>query len=216
LSDRLHLGYTDMPGKTILASLVIEEARQIPGVTVAFFYCKYKDTERNTFLAVARGILAQLFQQDEGLLAYLYDKASTSGQTTLSTDSLAKDLLDTMTKSFHKLYIVIDGIDECDRDDRKQIVSVFEEIWESLAPDIADSLRCLFISQDDSPARKDFAQMASLKVTESDSRQDIRSYADHWSSKMQAKFALTQARQKYIEDVITEKAEGICSVSTVK
>jgi hypothetical protein len=109
-----------------LASLIIEEARSLPDVTVAFFYCRYQDDERNTFLAVARGILAQLLHQDDNILAYLYDKASRSGQTTLSTVSLAKELLEIATKNHKKLYIVIDGIDECERDERKEIASTFE------------------------------------------------------------------------------------------
>ncbi|KAF1956409.1 hypothetical protein CC80DRAFT_446319 [Byssothecium circinans] len=205
------LWLTGIPGagKTILASLVIEEARKLQGVTVAFFYCKYQDAERNTFLRVARGVLAQLFHQDEGLLTSFYDKASKSGQTTLETDSLAKELLKTATKSFQKLYIILDGIDECDRDHRKEIVSTFEGIWETLGDNAKDSLRCLFVSQDDSAAAKDFARMVSLKVTQSDSAKDIRSYARIWSSKIQNKFGLDQERQSYIEDIVTEKADGM-------
>jgi hypothetical protein len=88
-------------------------------------------------------------------------------------ESTAKELLETSLKPFPKLYVVIDGIDECERDERREIVSFFEKTWESLPQSDMDSLRCMFISQDDNIARRDFANMSSLKITESDTKQDI-------------------------------------------
>jgi hypothetical protein len=58
--------------------------------------------------------------------------------------------------------------------------------------------------------------MQQLKITEYDTKQDIRTYAKVWSLKIQAKFDMSQKRQRYIEDVITEKAEGtkpICALA---
>jgi Cdc6-like AAA superfamily ATPase len=182
--------------------------RKLPGVSVSFFYCKYQDTEHNTFLAVARGILSQLLHQDDTLLPYLYEKASKSGQTVLKSNALAKELLTTSVKNRKRLYVVLDGIDEWDREDRKEIVSILEEISESFPPDDADSFRCMFVSQDDSLARKDFSKMVSLKITESDVKKDIQTYATVWSAKIQSKSELTAERQNFVADSITAKAEG--------
>jgi len=191
-----------------LASLVIEEARKLKGVITAFFYCKYEDDQRNSFISVARGILSRLFHADESLLPYLYEKASKSGQIALSTVNLAKELLETSIRNCQKVYIIIDGIDECERDERKEIVSFFEKISTSLLPNDADSFRCMFVSQDDSFARKDFAGMVSLMITESDIRKDIRKYVSVWSEKIRHKFDLPDENRKFIEDNVTEKAEG--------
>jgi len=208
-----HQCFANNTGKTVLASLVIEEAEKLSGVTVAYFYCKYQEAERNTFLAVARGIIAQLFYQKESLLAYLYDKASQSGQTTMSTDSLAKEILQVTAKYFSKLYVIIDGIDECDREQRKNISTTFQSIWVSLPPNDVDSFRCLFISQDDNVARKDFAPIVSLILSESDLRHDITSYVKEWSWKLKTKFGLSQDSQNHIQDLIIEKAEGMRSTA---
>ncbi|CAI6242163.1 unnamed protein product [Periconia digitata] len=211
MSSNQLLWMTGIPGagKTILASLVVEETKKLPDVTVAFFYCRYEDLQRNTFVAVARGLLSQLLNQDEDLLPYLYEKATKSGQTSLSTDSLAKQLLETAIKNHRKLYVIIDGIDECEREQRKEIVSTLESFWESLPYTDADSLRCLFVSQDDSAARKDFARMVTLKITQSDTKQDISSYAHTWSQEIRAKFGLDQNHVQCIENMIAEKAEGM-------
>ena len=196
----------------MLASLVIDEAQKPAqkqqGVSVVFFYCRYLDSERSTFLGLARGLLAQFLSQDDALLSHLHDRASTSGQTTLSTPSVAKDLLETSIRNCDKLYVVIDGLDECERDERRQIVAFFEDIHASLPQDEADSLRCLFLSQDDNIARKDFAKVPSLKITEAHTRNDILAYALPRSKEIQAKFGLTADRQYDIYQTIVKKAEG--------
>lgn len=51
-------------GKSVLASVIVEEARKLKPATVAFFYCKYMDLDRNSFFSVARGILSQLLHQN--------------------------------------------------------------------------------------------------------------------------------------------------------
>lgn len=189
---------------------MIEEARKLPETTVAFFYCKYQDPERNTFVAVIRGIIAQLLHQSEGndLLAYLFDEKSKSGQSTLATDTLALKMLEVAVKSNTRLYIVIDGIDECENGQRKDIVTAFESMWDSLPANDKDILRCLFISQDDRAARKDFSRMVSLQITEDHLKDDIRAYAKAWSSKIQAQFQLSSERRNYVEDMVTGKADG--------
>ncbi|KAF2848794.1 hypothetical protein T440DRAFT_490948 [Plenodomus tracheiphilus IPT5] len=182
------------------ASSIIEEARSLATVQVAFFYCRYLDPDRSTFL-------------DAGIPDFLYDKACTSGLPSLSTESTAKELVDISIKRFPKLYLVIDGIDECERDERKQIVEFFEKIWESLPQNDVDSLRCLFVSQDDNIARNDFKNMSSLKMTESDTKGDISTYAAVRSLEIKTKHNLSDDRQRWIQAEITAKAEAQCAVS---
>ncbi|EMD96161.1 hypothetical protein COCC4DRAFT_55683 [Bipolaris maydis ATCC 48331] len=194
-------------GKTVLASLVVEEAMKLADVHVAFFYCRYMDSERNTFLAVARGILSQLISQDDALLSYLYEKASTSGQVTLSLEATARELLETSLKAFEKLYIIIDGIDECEGDQRQQIVSFFQDTCDSLPPADMDSLRCLFVSQDDNIARKHFAGVPSLKITEAHTRKDIVEFVAGRSMAIKLKFDLTTDRQQWVQDQVMKSAD---------
>lgn len=111
-------------------------------------------------------------------------------------------------KNHPNLYIIIDGIDECDREHRRDISVTLQAICESLPPDETDSIRCMFVCQDDKAAAKDFASIQSLKVTEAEIKQDIRIYASDWSSKIAAKFGLNGTKQKHVGDMITEKAEG--------
>jgi hypothetical protein len=195
-------------GKTILASMVIEEARKHQAVSVIYFYCRYRDCDRSTFLGVARGLLSQLLSQDDALLDFIHDKASKSGQATLSTESIAIDLLGTSIKNCDKLYVVIDGLDECERDERKKIVAFFENTWNSLPQIEQDSLRCLFLSQDDGAARKDFASMSFIKITQDHTKRDIQAYTLARSLEIQAKLSLSPDLQQNVQRLVADKAEG--------
>ena len=84
-------------GKTILASVAIEKSRSQPSAIVAYFYCKYKNRERNTFVAVVRALLLQLLTQskDSDLLQVLYEASLDSGEEALESHVLCTTLLTT-------------------------------------------------------------------------------------------------------------------------
>jgi hypothetical protein len=169
-------------GKTVLASLVVEEAKKLaPTPTVLYFYCKHGNTNRDNFASVARTFLAQLLQQDDSLLGYLYEKCCKSGESTLTSRELINELLKLALDECPSAYIILDGLDECDRDERKTIVTWFRDYVQNLPSlDSAnygpDRVHCLFVSQVDS-ARKDFQGLATVTVTEDDNFDDIEEYS---------------------------------------
>jgi len=202
--------YIRVKGKTVLASTIVEEARKLT-LAVAFFYCKYQDPDRNSFLPVARSLLSQLVHQKDTLLPYIYDSASQSGQATLTTISLAENLLNTCLKSFEVVYIILDGLDECDDgEQRKHISRVLKSIVESLPAEGLDShkVRCVFISQDDSVARKDFAAIPSLRIDAEGHQKDIAAYVQVQCRKIQEEFHLSDEKTRKLAVHITDQSEG--------
>ena len=187
---------------------MIEEARKITKAKVAFFYCKYNDTARNTFVAVARGVLSQLLRQNRDLLPFFYERSSASGEVTLSSLTLAKELLKVALNSVEKVYVILDGIDECSRDDRKDISSFFCGIVEDLPQANFDSIHCLFVSQDDGFARKDFTKCSALKIDANDNKTDIHNLVRVWSERLQQRFELTDDRKSEIWDQVSRGADG--------
>lgn len=194
-------------GKTVLASRVIEEARKIQGTSLAFFYCNENDPSRNTFTSVARGLLSQLLAQDESLLLHMDKQRLDSREAILSRSGLAKDLLKIALKR-RKTYIIIDGIDECARDQRKDICLFFRQVVESLPRANMDEVRCLFVSQDDGIARKDLSTVTALPITPRDNRGDIEAFARHWEAKIEAKFGAFPKEVLDITKVVTEMSHG--------
>lgn len=197
------LTYTQ--GKTILASIIVDTVRRVEGATVAFFYCKHGEESRNSFTSVSRSILAQILNQHPHLLPYFHEKASVNSGTVLNSATLAKEMLLTSLKSGEKTYIVIDGVDECNHDSRKEISSWFQEVAELPSTEMG-TIRCLFVSQDDGIAVEDFRNIPGIKITD-ENNDDIRDFASLWHRKIEKKFGQLR-KNNNIQNIISVRAQG--------
>lgn len=189
-----------------MASVIVDEVRGIGQTSVIFFYCKYGDSARNTFIGVARSLLAQLLMQNSHLLQLLYEKSSMSGEVVLTSKATAEELLRIALGSCAKTYIVLDGLDECDRDDRKEIALWFRSVVDAVPSNEMGAIRCIFISQDDGSARKNLGTIPSIKITISDNKDDIGAFAKFWHRRIEDKFGRIENRN--IANLIQAKAQG--------
>ncbi|KAK7734079.1 hypothetical protein SLS63_004364 [Diaporthe eres] len=204
-------------GKSVLASRIVDEVRMSQtssgaastrDTSIAFFYCKHKDTSRNSFLAVTKGLLLQLLNQNKHLVQYFYEKSSNCGETSLHTRVLAGELLRVALSCSKRTYIVVDGLDECDTKERKYVVEFFRNTVEALPVADMDSIRCLFVSQDDREARKDLSNIPSINICPSDTKHDIHSFVMIWKDKIESKFGDLQGTRYDIAKIVTAKAQG--------
>ncbi|KAL4879458.1 hypothetical protein BJY04DRAFT_220054 [Aspergillus karnatakaensis] len=152
-------------GKTVLASVVVDHIRRVlkgsSDAVLGFFYCEHGDDTRNSFVTVARSILAQVLGRNTHLLPYFL--GMTNGSASLTSESVAEEMLNTALRCFEKVYIVIDGLDECDRDSRKSITRWFRGLVDS-ADTEPGSIRCLFISQDDGALARDLCHVPTIEI----------------------------------------------------
>ncbi|KAJ4283695.1 hypothetical protein NW764_001253 [Fusarium oxysporum] len=206
------LWLTGLPGagKTILTSLIVEEAQKLtPRPRVLFFYCKQSPPEHNTFLALARSLILQLLNQDKSLLLYLHRKHSDSNEAVLSSMPLAQEMLKFLLSSCKSAYIIIDGLDECEREERKVITQWFRHLVESLPENAPDRLRCLFVSQDDRIGVKDLQGLAKINIEAQDNRQDVLAYSRVQADELRRKFEFSEEESSRIAVAVTESVKGI-------
>ncbi|KAI1175182.1 putative zinc finger protein [Nemania sp. FL0916] len=164
-------------GKSVLASLIIEEARKLkPAPTVLYFYCKEGDSSQDNFGAICRTMLFQMLEQDRVLLNTLYPKCCRSGEKELRSEILTKDLLGIAFRSCKSAYIILDGLDECPREEQKRIINWFRELVESLPTSEPERLRCLFVSRGDGRIRNLCEGLESIKITPEHNKSDIENY----------------------------------------
>lgn len=157
--------------------MVVERAKELPiKPIVLYFYCKHGYPEQDNFPAVARTVLAQILEQDGDLLPHFYQRCCESGEAVLETRTTIEELLKMGLDSCKSAYIVIDGLDECGRENRKEITQWFRNVVTDLPTSEPDRLRCLFVSQDDAFSKHDFSGLPSIKVRVEDNEQDIESY----------------------------------------
>ena len=192
-----------------MASLVIEEAQSLAtDPTVLYFFCRNSDNDRDNFASLARSLLCQLLEQHrDNLLPFYFDKYANSTDAVLVRHSTIEDLLHVSIRNCPNVYIVLDGIDECSRKEREVIATWFRELVESPSSK-PDQIRCLFVSQDDGIARKDFARLSTIKVRSEDNKADIERFSSKWALQIQKKFEVPDKRRDEIGNKIGEAAGG--------
>ena len=195
-----------------MTSTVIDEVQQLAKsgqVRVAYFYCKGTDDTRNSFVAVARGLLTQLFKDNHDLLLHCYNQGNLqSGEAVLLDDDMAKSLLTVALDSKLTTYIIIDGIDECKRDERREICSWFCERVNELPKEELGNLRCLFVSQEDGLAKKDLSMIPQIKMLPAHTNADIRRYVDSWRVKIEVKHGKVNGDNYSLTDTIMSVTRG--------
>ncbi|CAI6084048.1 unnamed protein product [Clonostachys chloroleuca] len=111
-------------GKSVIAGAIITECflqnQSNPGRAVAYFYCTYRDSRTFSASNILSSVATQLARQDEKayelLEAYYSElRVGDSLPKNPTTKGLRK-ILSTMSTLFNRVYIIIDGLDECDNE----------------------------------------------------------------------------------------------------
>ncbi|KAK0371078.1 hypothetical protein CLIM01_11564 [Colletotrichum limetticola] len=91
--------------------------RSSQSVAVAFFYCDYKNIDSQKLLNVLSTIAVQLGQQNHEAFSILEEyHAGLKSASSLNAEPEPKDLLNlilTIISVYEKVFIVLDGLDEC-------------------------------------------------------------------------------------------------------
>ncbi|KAK4221419.1 hypothetical protein QBC38DRAFT_492123 [Podospora fimiseda] len=200
-------------GKTVLASTVVETVQKITSnqIRLAYFYCRHGDESRNTFVAVAKGLLSQLLKGNSDLALLIYEKGNLeSGEAILLDRTMTKALLQiALVEPQKTTYIIIDGIDECSRDERKEICSWFCTSVHGIPKEDFGALRCLFVSQEDGAAKKDLGMIPSIKMQASNTRDDIKRYVECWQKKIESKHGVLDTKKHPLVNSIMSSAQGM-------
>lgn len=150
--SRLWLSGIPGAGKTVLASVVIEEmlGQCTPEKAAAYFYCDYKDERRQKLLNILGTIACQIARQDAsqrsfGLLQDYY-KSCHPPDKPACTPKATKllDIIRDMSSSFDEVSIVVDALDECGSD-REEVIEALAVLNEHSLSNI----RAAFLSRDE-------------------------------------------------------------------
>lgn len=143
------------------------------------------------------------------LIPYAYEESLKSVEKPLRTVKLAKKILDVAVKSLNNIYIVIDGLDECDSAEKAIIASWFRELTHS-ANDEGVELRCLFSCQNDEITSKALRGMPSVHINARNLQNDLRIYCNREVEELQKKFELEDAECEEIAVKVINEAQGKC------
>ena len=118
-------------------------------------------------------------------------------------------LLDLAFGNCTSAYIILDGLDECSREERKLIAQRFRKLVEDLPPTDPERLRCLFISQDDGAARKDFSGISRIKISTEDNKHDIEEYSRIEAGRLQETLEMSDEKASTIARTVSNSVGGM-------
>ncbi|KAL1619009.1 hypothetical protein SLS54_006859 [Diplodia seriata] len=150
--SRLWLSGIPGAGKTVLASVLIDEMmrQSTPEKAIAYFYCDYKDEQRQQLPNILGAIACQLARQDASQRCFAllqdYHKACHPPERPASSPktSMLLGLIRDMSICFDEVSIVVDALDECGNN-RTEVV----ESLAGLNDGALSNIRTAFLSRDE-------------------------------------------------------------------
>lgn len=198
-------------GKTILTSSVINYLKhdfQSDEVGLAYFYCDYKDPMKQDPAVVFRTLLAQLSSQNVAVFQHVrsfFNEQYKENPNPPSLDLVRSNFEQFLRTSFHRVFIVIDAVDECL--DRECILSSLAAIAESI-----EHVKIFISSREELTIHEQFKGYPNLKIRPKHVSADIESYVD---ATLRARIASKKLKVKdeslrqEILGILTLKADGM-------
>ena len=193
-------------GKTVLASLLIDNCRSVANVRTIYFYCRHGDPRADNFISMARSFLDQLSNIESSIINMLYDMAAKK-EDCFKTRKATEELLQLCLDAAGILYIVVDGLDECTEPEQKAIARWLRKYADNSGA-TRDPTRCAFFSQDDTNTRALLSTVPAVRITAFDNKDDIKAYCIAIAKDIQVKFAESDAGTSFIVEAVSTKAEG--------
>ncbi|KAL8686200.1 MAG: hypothetical protein Q9218_007275 [Villophora microphyllina] len=199
-------------GKTVLASVVIEEALRTSSSNhaVAFFYCDYKDPTTQTPRLILGSLLQQIAKQDKESFEKLqsfYDLRNPECKNDFEYDPQQLcDLISDVTRGFDRTTVIVDGLDECG----VHSVEVTELLASLNSRDKKTTIKTLFLSRDEIDIREYLQDYVELAIAAKSS--DLRLYVGAEIDIRMRKNKLRikdQTLKGYIMEKLVEGAAGM-------
>jgi hypothetical protein len=193
-------------GKTILASLIIENLQQRKAGPVLFFYCKHNQPEKNTFTGILRGLLRQMLYEDSALTSHLYEICSSKDQAGLSTmlEILADIAFDSQTTSF----VVLDGLDECKPGEAEKALSWLISRQKDTNHMACGRIRLLCIGQRTDVLQNMLSSAADISLENVSHQEDIEHYVKEQARSIKEEFEISTQMEAEIVARVTNAAKS--------
>ena len=107
-----------------------------------------------------------------------------------------------------KTCLIIDGLDECDKDVRREIISLFTRLAKVQNDAVPGSLRILFISTDEADIKTPLSKAVCLTLKDTDNLSEMQDYARVWAKRIQESHRLTDQKMQEIISKVMKRAEG--------
>lgn len=143
------------------------------------------------------------------LTSYLDDQRQSSNEPNICRQRTAEKLTDLVYCSDNRVYIVIDGIDECALGERRSTLQFLHHLVQVNDQRGPGKLRLLIISQNEPDIEKLLATAKQLELQQNLNGDDIQLFVSRWTGKIGAKFRLTDEQMIDLERKTCWYARGM-------
>jgi hypothetical protein len=147
-------------GKTVLAASVIDHLRKRNEKVAAFFYAYNSNTKRHGLNGL-RSLALQLLSMTQNIpdtAIQLFENKKISN-TTLQSRSIATDLIHQLLSPLDHVYIIIDGLDECPKND-----DLLADLSDLVQGKAYATVKWLFLSRHHDSFRGKMSEMGALEL----------------------------------------------------
>jgi hypothetical protein len=187
---------------------VITELKERQHGATAYFFCRYRDPDRNLALSIHCIILDQLLTVGHDLIPYCYQKRLEKGGDRLQSLELCKEILGVVVRNTPRIFLVVDGLDECDEEQRKLFLDYIIDLVGKCDCIRTGSLRIAIFSREEPDIKKRLASGRTIAITQDDVGRDIKAYVAHHSCRLQETHGLNDGERDYIQEHVSDRADG--------
>lgn len=205
----------------MLASAVIDECMKQRDFLTSYFYCHDDDQNTNSAIGILKGLADQLLTQyADLLLPSFHSRRTLSGDASLRSLHVAKKLLEDCCSIVPKLFLIIDGLDECEVTERREALDSLTKLAGECNAVEPGKLRILVVSQYYPDIQRTLQSSGVTKIapkiiqiSETDNENDIKAYVKTWVDKIAAKFTslespFSEDMKEYLRNLTIVNAKG--------
>ncbi|ROW00049.1 hypothetical protein VPNG_08321 [Cytospora leucostoma] len=180
-------------GKTILASKIVDDCTETPEFKTTYFYCRYGDNTTTSCNGILKGLIAQMINHCDELVPFCQERMKATADSTLTTEALAKQILEVSFKRIPKQFIIIDGLDECDPTQRGNLLRILTALVK-----VCDEQsnygkpRVLLTSRNLGDIQNSLAEATWMEIQRDDNREDLEVFLRLKMERLIQKFDLSQ------------------------
>jgi hypothetical protein len=192
-------------GKTMMAAITVDhlqKSMQTPDVGVAYVYCNYKRQADQTTSSLLAAMLKQLVQDRPSIakpVTSLYDHHEV--QKTRPSVEETLGALQSVLADYSRMYVVIDALDECVHDHRRELLSKLRELQSKTG------LRLMATSRFIPDIIEEFNGMSQLEVRAADA--DVKRFVVGQTKRLPRCIQRDDTLQELVQNKIVEAVDGM-------
>jgi hypothetical protein len=203
-------------GKTMMSIFLVNElqrkAERTPNTIFAYFFCDYKDKDRNTPTAILRSVIRQLLLQRHTLFEHIQSdfKEKKSGLF-LNFDALWR-ILKNMLRDDRagEVFVLVDALDECELSMRNDLLRSIEQLFDSRQTGRTGRFKFLITCRPNIDDIKDTLKGVgiSLDVDSGEINSDLSEYINVKVDDLAVKRGYARDLREEVRDALMREARG--------